>query len=352
MDKLQSTINRIRPLDREAMRQAQARQDNLTKPQGSLGLLEELSVKVAGIKGVAQPRIKDKVIVTMAGDHGVTAEGVSLFPQEVTAQMVYNFLRGGAGINVLARHVGARVVVVDMGVATDLEPHPELLVKKVAHGTKDMAQGPAMSCEEAIQAIEVGIEIVESELSRGVDIVGTGDMGIGNTTPSSAIVAALTGAPVADVTGRGTGIDDEQLAHKVETIERALAVNRPDPADPLDVLAKVGGLEIGGIAGVVLGAAAHRLPVVIDGFISGAGALIAAGLAPQVKDYLIAAHLSVELGHRLVLERLGLTPLLNLNLRLGEGTGAALGISLVEAAVKVLNEMATFDDADVSEAVE
>ena len=352
MDKLSSTINRIGPLDREAMRQAQARQDNLTKPQDSLGLLEELSVKVAGIQGVAQPRIRDKVIVTMAGDHGVTAEGVSLFPQEVTAQMVYNFLRGGAGINVLARHVGARVVVVDMGVATDLEPHPQLLAKKVAYGTNNMSQGPAMSREEAIQSIEVGIEIVESELRQDIDIVGTGDMGIGNTTPSSAIVAALTGAPVADVTGRGTGIDDEQLAHKVETIERALAVNRPDPADPLDVLAKVGGLEIGGIAGVVLGAAAHRLPVVIDGFISGAGALIDAGLAPQVKDYLIAAHLSVELGHRLVLERLGLTPLLNLNLRLGEGTGAALGISLVEAAVKVLNEMATFSYAGVSEAVE
>ena len=352
MDKLQSTIHRIRPLDQEAMRQAQARQDNLTKPQGSLGLLEELSVKVAGIQGLAQPRIRDKVIITMAGDHGVATEGVSLFPQEVTAQMVYNFLRGGAGINVLARHVGARVVVVDMGVATDLEPHPELLVKKVAYGTKNMAQEPAMSREEAIQSIEAGIEIVESELSRGMDIVGTGDMGIGNTTPSSAIVAALTGAPVADVTGRGTGIGDEQLAHKVETVERALAVNRPDPADPLDVLAKVGGLEIGGIAGVVLGAAAHRLPVVLDGFISGAGALIAARLAPQVKDYLIAAHLSVELGHRLVLERLGLTPLLNLNLRLGEGTGAALGISLVEAAVKVLNEMATFADAGVSEAME
>jgi len=352
VSKLEKTINGIRPLDEEAMRQAQARQDNLTKPQGSLGLLEELSVKVAGIHGVAQPKIRDKVIVTMAGDHGVAAEGVSLFPQEVTAQMVYNFLRGGAGINVLARHVGARVVVVDMGVATDLEPHPELLAKKVAYGTKNMAQGPAMSREEAIQAIEAGIEIVESELSRGMDIVGTGDMGIGNTTPSSAIVAALTGAPVADVTGRGTGIDDEQLVHKVETIERALAVNRPDPADPLDVLAKVGGLEIGGIAGVVLGAAAHRLPVVLDGFISGAGALIAAGLAPQVKDYLIAAHLSVELGHRLVLEQLGLSPLLNLNLRLGEGTGAALGISLVEAAVKVLNEMATFADAGVSEATE
>jgi nicotinate-nucleotide--dimethylbenzimidazole phosphoribosyltransferase len=352
MDKLQETVNRIRPLDQEAMRQAQARQDNLTKPQGSLGLLEELSVKVAGIHGVAQPKIRDKVIVTMAGDHGVAAEGVSLFPQEVTAQMVYNFLRGGAGINVLSRHVGARVVVVDMGVATDLEPHPELLAKKVAYGTKNMAQGPAMSREEAIRAIEAGIEIVESELSRGMDIVGTGDMGIGNTTPSSAIVAALTGAPVADVTGRGTGIDDEQLARKVETIDRALAVNRPDPADPLDVLAKVGGLEIGGIAGVVLGAAAHRLPVVLDGFISGAGALIAAGLAPQVKDYLIAAHLSVELGHRLVLEQLGLSPLLNLNLRLGEGTGAALGISLVEAAVKVLNEMATFADAGVSEATE
>jgi nicotinate-nucleotide--dimethylbenzimidazole phosphoribosyltransferase len=352
MDKLQNTINRIEPLDQEAMRQAQARQDNLTKPQGSLGLLEELSVRVAGIQGVAQPRISDKVIVTMAGDHGVAAEGVSLFPQEVTVQMVYNFLRGGAGINALARHVGARVVVVDMGVATDLEPHPDLLVKKVAYGTKNMAQGPAMGREEAIQAIETGIEIVESELSRRVDIVGTGDMGIGNTTPSSAIVAALTGAPVADVTGRGTGIDDDKLAYKVETIERALAVNRPDPADPLDVLAKVGGLEIGGIAGVVLGAAAHRLPVVIDGFISGAGAFIAAGLAPQVKDYLVAAHLSVELGHRLVLERLGLTPLLNLNMRLGEGTGAALGITLVEAAVKVLNEMATFADAGVSEATE
>jgi nicotinate-nucleotide--dimethylbenzimidazole phosphoribosyltransferase len=352
MDKLQNTINRIEPLDQEAMRQAQARQDNLTKPQGSLGLLEELSVKVAGIQGTARPKIRDKVIVTMAGDHGVAAEGVSLYPQEVTAQMVYNFLRGGAGINVLGRHVGARVVVVDMGVATDLEPHPELLAKKVAYGTKNMARGPAMSREEAIQAIETGIEIVESELSRGIDIVGTGDMGIGNTTPSSAIVAALTGAPVADVTGRGTGIDDEQLAYKVETIERALAVNRPDPADTLGVLAKVGGLEIGGIAGVVLGAAAHRLPVVIDGFISGAGALIAAELAPQVKDYLVAAHLSVELGHRLVLERLGLTPLLNLNMRLGEGTGAALGISLVEAAVKVLNEMATFADAGVSEAME
>jgi nicotinate-nucleotide--dimethylbenzimidazole phosphoribosyltransferase len=352
MDKLQNTINRIEPLDQEAMRQAQARQDNLTKPQGSLGLLEELSVKVAGIQGTARPKIRDKVIITMAGDHGVTAEGVSLYPQEVTAQMVYNFLRGGAGINALARHVGARVVVVDMGVATDLEPHPTLLARKVAYGTKNMAQGPAMSREEAMQAIETGIEIVESELSRGVDIVGTGDMGIGNTTPSSAIVAALTGSTVADVTGRGTGIDDEQLAHKIETVEQALAVNRPDPADPLDVLAKVGGLEIGGIAGVVLGAAAHRLPVVIDGFISGAGALIAAELAPQVKDYLVAAHLSVELGHRPVLERLGLTPLLNLNMRLGEGTGAALGISLVEAAVKILDEMATFADAGVSEAME
>jgi nicotinate-nucleotide--dimethylbenzimidazole phosphoribosyltransferase len=352
MDKLQNTINRIEPLDQEAMRQAQARQDNLTKPQGSLGLLEELSVKVAGIQGTARPKIRDKVIITMAGDHGVTAEGVSLYPQEVTAQMVYNFLRGGAGINALARHVGARVVVVDMGVATDLEPHPTLLAKKVAYGTKNMAQEPAMSREEAMQAIETGIEIVESELSRGVDIVGTGDMGIGNTTPSSAIVAALTGSTVADVTGRGTGIDDKQLAHKIETVEQALAVNRPDPADPLDVLAKVGGLEIGGIAGVVLGAAAHRLPVVIDGFISGAGALIAAELAPQVKDYLVAAHLSVELGHRPVLERLGLTPLLNLNMRLGEGTGAALGISLVEAAVKILDEMATFADAGVSEAME
>lgn len=334
------------------MELAHSRQDILTKPRGSLGRLEELSIQVAGITGQSRPRIEDKVIITMVGDHGVTAEGVSAYPTEVTAQMVYNFLRGGAAINVLARQVGARVVVVDIGVAQELEPHPELVSWKVALGTGNMAHGPAMSHEEAIRAVEVGVEVVERELTRGVDIMGTGDMGIGNTTPSSAIVAALTGAPVVHVTGRGTGIGDEQLRRKVEVIEQALMVNRPDPDDPLDVLAKVGGFEIGGIAGVILGAAAHHIPVVIDGFISGAGALIAVGLAPQVGDYLIAAHRSVEVGHRLVLERLGLAPLFDLNLRLGEGTGAALGICLVEAGVRILTEMATFAEAGVPQALE
>ena len=348
VNKLQQIVEQIEPLDAEAMRRAQERQDSLTKPPGSLGRLEELSIQIAGITGQALPRIEDKVIVTMVGDHGVTAEGVSAYPSEVTPQMVHNFLRGGAAINVLARHVGARVVVVDVGVAQELTPHPELVSRKVAPGTGNMAQGPAMSREEAIQAVEVGIDVVEGELVRGMDILGTGDMGIGNTTPSSAIVAVFTGAPVIQVTGRGTGIGDEQLQHKVDLIERALRINQPNPDDALDVLAKVGGFEIGGIAGLILGAAAHRVPVVIDGFISGAGALIATGLAPQVRDYLIAAHQSVEVGHRLMLERLGLTPLFDLNLRLGEGTGAALGISLVEAAVRVLAEMATFAEAGVA----
>lgn len=342
-------MRQVKPLDRDAMRQAQARQDTLTKPQGSLGRLEELSIQVAGITGQARPRIEDKVIVTMAGDHGVVAEGVSAYPSEVTVQMVYNFLRGGAGISVLACHMGARVVIVDMGVTGELEPHPDLVNRKVAFGTRNMAQGSAMSHAQAIQAIEAGIEVVEQELVKGMDIVGVGDMGIGNTTLASAITAAITGAPVAEVTGRGTGIDDEQLRHKIEVIEQALALNQPDPDDPLDVLAKVGGFEIGGIAGVAIGAAAHHIPVVLDGFIAGAGALIAVELAPQVKDYMIAAHCSVEIGHRLILDHLGLTPLFYLGLRLGEGTGAALGISIVEAAVKILNEMATFSQAGVSE---
>lgn len=349
LEKLERTIRQIKPLDMDAMQQARARQDILTKPRGSLGRLEELSIQVAGITGQARTRIEDKVIVTMAGDHGVVAEGVSAYPSEVTVQMVYNFLRGGAGINVLAHHVGARVVIVDMGVAGELEPHPHLVDHKVAFGTRNMAQGPAMSSDQAIQAIEAGIEVVERELAKGMDIVGVGDMGIGNTTTSSAVTAAITGAPVGEVTGRGTGLDDEQLRHKIEVIEQALEINQPDPDYPLHVLATVGGFEIGGIAGVAIGAAAHRIPVVIDGFIAGAGALIAAGLAPQVKDYMIAAHQSVESGHRSILGCLGLTPLFDFGLRLGEGTGAALGISIVEAGVKILNEMATFGQAGVSE---
>ncbi len=347
--RLSKTIKMIRPLDEGAMAEAQARQDILTKPQGSLGRLEELSVQLAGIQGKPVPQIRHKAIITMAGDHGVVAEGVGNWPQEVTVQMVYNFLRGGAGINVLARQVGARVIVVDMGVAGDLGPDPQLLSRRVAAGTQNMSLGPAMTGEEAIKAIETGIEIVGTEVARGLDIVGTGDMGIGNTTASSAICAAITGEPVAEVTGRGTGITDEQLMHKVEVIKGALAVNRPEPEKPLDVLAKVGGFEIGGLAGVMLAAASHRIPVVIDGFISGAAALIATAISPGVKDFLIAAHVSAEAGHQVLLKHLGLKPLLDLGMRLGEGTGGALGIFLCETAARVLAEMSTFAEAGVSE---
>ena len=346
---LSKIVKKIQPLEERAMAEARARQNMLSKPQGSLGRLEELSIQLTGIQGKPVPQIKDKAIITMAGDHGVVAEGVGNWPQEVTTQMVYNFLSGGAGINVLARQAGARVIVVDMGVVNELEPNPQLLSKKVAFGTQNMSLGTAMKKEEAVKAIETGIEIVVAEIARGLDIVGTGDMGIGNTTASSAICAVMMGKPVAEVTGRGTGITDEQLTHKVEVINKALEVNRPDPKQPLDVLAKVGGFEIGGLAGVMLGAAAHRIPVVIDGFISGAAALIATALSPSLKDFLIAAHVSAEAGHQLLLRHLGLKPLLDLGMHLGEGTGAALGIFLAEAAAKILAEMSTFAEAGVSE---
>jgi len=346
---LAKVVEMIKPLDERAMAEAQARQNLLTKPQGSLGRLEELSVQLAGIQGRAIPQIRHKAIITMAGDHGVVAEGIGNWPQEVTAQMVYNFLSGGAGINVIARQVGARIMVVDMGVATELEPNPRLLSRKIAPGTQNIARGQAMTREQAVTAVETGIEIVTAEVARGLDIVGTGDMGIGNTTASSAIGAVMMGKPVAEVTGRGTGITDEQLKHKIEVIERALAVNKPDPKQPLEVLAKVGGFEVGGLVGVMLGAAAHRIPVVIDGFISGAAALIATALSPKLKDFLIAGHVSDETGHRLVLGHLGLKPLLDLGMRLGEGTGAALGIFLAETSARVLAEMATFTEAGVSQ---
>jgi len=332
------------------MATAQRRQDNLTKPHGSLGRLEELSIQIAGIRGEAIPKLEDKAIITMAADHGVVAEGVSLYPQEVTRQMVLNFLQDGAAINVLANHVGARVIVVDMGVIGGFQAMPGLLCKMIDFGTKNMAKGPAMTHQQAMDALKAGIELVEAEAKRGLDIIGTGDMGLGNTTASSAIFAAISGEPVKKVTGRGTGIDNKQLAHKVKVIETALSINKPNPEDPIDVLAKVGGFEIGGLAGVILAGAAQRVPVVIDGFISGAAALIATGLSPQVKDYLIAAHVSAESGHKFLLDFLGLKPLLNLNMRLGEGTGAALGIFLAEAAVNILAQMATFAEAGVSEA--
>lgn len=346
---LKQTLAGIGPLDQAAMRAARERQDNLTKPRGSLGRLENLAVQVAGITGRVEGRLDRRAVFVMAADHGVVAEGVSLFPREVTAQMVANFGRGGAGINVLARHTDTRVVVVDVGVMADTVSAPNLIRKKIAPGTNNMVSGPAMTRAQAVAAVEAGIEVLEAErAATGLDLVATGDMGIGNTTASSAICAVLTGKSVEAVTGRGTGLDDAGLAQKCAVIRRALAVNHPDPADPLDVLAKVGGFEIGAIAGIILAGAAHRIPVVIDGFISGAGALIAAGLAPAVREYMLAGHLSAESGHALLLEHLGLEPLLSLAMRLGEGTGACLGMFLVAAAAGIQAEMATFQEAGVA----
>jgi nicotinate-nucleotide--dimethylbenzimidazole phosphoribosyltransferase len=339
----------IQPLDEQAIQKARERQAILTKPQGSLGRLEQLSIQMAGITGQALPSIHHKVVVVMAGDHGVAAEGVSAFPQEVTPQMVLNFLNGGAAINVLARHIGARVVVADLGVAFPLPQHPALVQKKIAPGTGNIAAGPAMSLAQAEAAILVGAEVVAAEIEHGLDILATGDMGIANTTPSAAIAAALIRCPVEEIVGRGTGVDEGGMKRKISAVARALETNCPDPANGLEVLAKVGGFEIGGLAGAILAAAAHRRPVVIDGFISTAAALVAAQIAPQVKPYLIVGHCSQELGHRKMLAFLGSTPLLDLGMRLGEGTGAVLAISLVEAACKILAEMATFAEAGVSE---
>jgi nicotinate-nucleotide--dimethylbenzimidazole phosphoribosyltransferase len=330
------------------MKKAQKRLNNLTKPQGSLGRLEEIAKLIVGVTKKENPELTNKVIFTIAGDHGVTEEKISAYPKEVTVQMVYNFLRGGAGINVLARYIGAKVVVVDMGVACDIKPHTNLVVKKINYGTKNMAKGPAMTREEAIKSIEGGIEIFEEEFKKGIEITGTGDMGIGNTTPSSAITAILTGNPVEKVTGKGTGISEGALKNKIRVIKRAVKLNKPNPKDPIDVLSKVGGFEIGGLSGIIIAAASKRVPVVIDGFISGAAALIAYHLQPRVKDYMIAAHCSAEKGHRAILNYLGLTPLLDLDLRLGEGTGAALGMNIIEASIKILTQMATFQNACVS----
>lgn len=349
LELIQHTVDTIPPLDPGAMEAASARQAQLTKPAGALGRLESLSIQLAGITGRLDPHFAHKRVIVCAGDHGVTAEDVSAYPAEVTPQMVLNFLNGGAAINVLARRAGAAVTVVDLGVAAELPSHPDLVAAKVAFGTQNMAQGPAMSREQAVQVIATGINLVNDLVAQGrLDLVVLGEMGIGNTTPAAAITAAITGKPPAEVTGRGTGVDDAQLARKITVIERALALNRPDPTDGLDVLTKVGGFEIGGLAGVCLGGAARRIPVLVDGFIATSAALVAVTLAPAVKPYLIAAHRSQERGHRIALHHLGVAPLLDLDLRLGEGTGGALAISLVEAAVAILNEMATFDSAGVS----
>jgi nicotinate-nucleotide--dimethylbenzimidazole phosphoribosyltransferase len=348
MANLQATIQNIKPLDTAAMAAAEKRQGMLTKPPLALGRLEHLSIQLAGITGKNMPSFTNKVIAVMAGDHGVVAEGVSAFPAEVTPQMVFNFVAGGAAINVLGRNVGAKVMVTDVGVAFDFNNAAGIRHKKVRMGTANMAIGAAMTREEAVKAFEVGIELVEEEIKNGLEIIATGEMGIGNTTPSSAIIAAFTGLPVVQVTGKGTGITDSALTLKCQTIEKALAVNKPDAKDPIDVMSKVGGLEIAAMAGVMLGAAANRIPVVMDGFISGAAALTAYRLCPTVRGYILPSHMSVEIGHKAVFNELGLSPLFDLDMRLGEGTGAALAMGIIDAAAKILAEMATFESAGVS----
>jgi nicotinate-nucleotide--dimethylbenzimidazole phosphoribosyltransferase len=360
----------IAPLDETAMAATAARLDRLTKPPGSLGRLEELAIRLAGITGRPDAQVARRAIVVAAADHGVARQGVSAYPSEVTAQMVANFVAGGAAINVLAATVGAPVTVVDAGVAGPIPPAPSdasgaasgphataargtppgghLISARIRPGTADMTEGPAMTRDQAVRAIAIGLDLVRDLSRDGVELIGLGEMGIGNTTAASGLAAVLTGEPVGLVTGRGTGVDDDGRARKIAAIERALAVNTPDPADPIGVLAAVGGLEIGVLVGVIVGAAAARIPLVLDGFITGAAALVAVALEPAIAPRLIAGHRSMEPGHAIILERLGLVSLLELDLRLGEGSGAALAIHLVGAAVAIRDGMATFESAAVA----
>jgi nicotinate-nucleotide--dimethylbenzimidazole phosphoribosyltransferase len=338
------SIPSIPPLDANAMSSAQRRLDALTKPAGSLGRLEELAIQLAGITGRVPPVVSEKAIFLFAADHGVTAEGVSAYPASVTGQMVANFLRGGAAINVLARQVGAALTVVDVGVAAEIPAHKQLVARKIARGTRNFLHEPAMTCEEAWQAIEIG-----RAAFHPCHLAGMGEMGIGNSTSAAAIVAAATGRPAAEVVGRGTGIDDATLAKKTAVVQKALALHRPDPGDGLSLLTSVGGFEIGALAGAMLAAAAARVSIVLDGFISTAAALIAVRLSPGIKNYLIAAHRSAERGHAIALADLGLRPLLDLEMRLGEGTGAALAFPVLESACRTMTEMATFAEAGVAE---
>lgn len=346
--KLQERLSLVKPLDKGAMQAAQARLDDLTKPRGSLGVMESIARRIAGIKGVAMPSIKKKTCILMAGDHGVTEEGVSAYPQEVTRQMVLNFLNGGAAMNVFSRQVDAELVVVDIGVAADFDDHPLLVKEKVSYGTANMAKGPAMNKEATLTAVERGMKVASACIDRGSDLIGIGEMGIGNTTPSTALLVLFTGIETEKAAGKGTGIEGDGLKKKVAAVEKALQVNEPDPADPVQGLAAVGGLEIAGLVGVIVECAARRVPVVVDGFISGAAALTASRLNPYIKDYLLASHLSEEPGHRYMLEAIGVEPVLFMNMRLGEGTGAALAMPVIEASLKVMHEMASFSSAGVS----
>jgi nicotinate-nucleotide--dimethylbenzimidazole phosphoribosyltransferase len=352
MNLLEKTIGHIAPQDKAAREEARDRLNRLTMPHWALGRLMDTAVDLAGITGSVKPPLVRRLVVIMAGDHGVVEEGVSKYPPEVTGQMIANFVSGGAGVNAIARVVDASVLVVDMGCVADLSEFVEqgaVISKRIDNGTKNITKGPAMTREQAIAALEAGIEIA-NELCASVDLFATGEMGIGNTTPSSALVSAFTGLPPSDVTGKGAGLNDEQVRTKIEVVQRSLDKNSPDRKDPIDVLSKVGGFELGGLAGFILGAAANKKPVLVDGFIATAGALIAHGLAPVSAQYMIAAHKSVEPGHKLALKRLGKQPLLDLNMRLGEGAGACLAMSLIEASMRLLTEVATFEEAQVSNA--
>jgi nicotinate-nucleotide--dimethylbenzimidazole phosphoribosyltransferase len=340
-------------VDQKWIQKAQERTVQLVMPTRALGRLHEISERLCGIQQTLEPTIYQKAILVMAGDHGVVAEGVSAYPQEVTPAMIHTFLAGGAGINAISRQVGADVWVVDMGIipeldVTGLNGAERLRIEKIGSGTANFTKGPAMSGQAAEKALQVGFKQASRRIENGADILGTGDMGIGNTTPAAAIGAVITGADLNEMVGRGTGVDDAGLTRKRDIVRSGIELNAPQPDDGLDVLAKVGGFEIGGIAGTILAGAFHRRAVVVDGFISTAGALIAHALCPSVKDYLFAGHCSAETGHRTMLNHLGLEPILDLGMRLGEGTGAALAMGIIEGAVRVFREVLTFEEAGVA----
>ena len=352
LDLIQGTLEAINPVSPLRLQTAQAHLDSLTKPPRSLGLLEDLAKKYTAIRDTDHPAINKKAVIVFAADHGVTEEGISAYPAQVTPQMVQNFLNGGAAINVLARQQNAEILVVDMGVNHRLAPHPDLLDRKIAFGTRNMVKEPAMTHSEAEESIAIGIQIATELADKGVDLLATGEMGIGNTTASSAIFSILSGFSVSQVTGRGTGIDDITLTKKISVIQQALDLHAPNPNDPIDILAKVGGFEIGGITGLILGASSKNIPVVVDGFISSAGASLAIKLNPLVKDYIFSSHRSAEPGHQVFFDLLESPPLFDLKMRLGEGTGAVMAFNLIEAGVKIYSEMATFQSAGISVNVE
>lgn len=348
-DQLQSVLGSIEPVDNSLRNDVQAHLDDLTKPKGSLGRLEEVAMKYALATGSDSPVLKKKKVFCFAADHGVAAEGVSAFPAEVTPQMVYNMLNGGAAINVLARHAGAELDVVDIGVDHDFPDHPFLRRHKVRKASANMAEGAAMTVDETLKAVMVGVELAKEAFADGCHLLATGEMGIANTTSATALFAVLLDLPVESITGRGTGIDDTMLQHKISVIKRAIETNRGSLSTPLETLASLGGFEIAGICGLILGAASVGIPVVVDGFISSAGAVAAMKLSCQVNDYLFFSHLSNEQGHKIIMKKLGARPILDLDLRLGEGTGAVLAMQVIEGAIKIYGEMATFSAANVSE---